>query len=286
MKKNQIISVLGLSLLIFFNQTHQVEAVEYQSPRTLGLGGAGRGAPLLNDAIYLNPSYASFTPVYSIATGYDWFSNNEASGRNYNVSIQDSRTELFQAGVGFTRREQNASINFGASKQVIQRLGIGLGSKTLIDDQTNKMTTDFMYSTSFIASQWIYASVIIDNVIDSSDAQNRNLYRDFFIGTKIILVKEVQLYIDPHYTPNYPYGKKFGWSAGVEFAMLADFYLRAGRFLDSEITYLNTRGEGFGLGLGWIGPKFNVDYALNRVTDSNALTPLTTAHAVSLTMFF
>ena len=286
MKKKQFISILALSLFILVNQTPPVEAIEYQSPRTFGLGGAGRGAPLLNDAIYLNPSYASFTPIYSIATGYDWFSNSNVSGRNYNVSIQDSRTEMFQAGVGFTRREQNAAINVGASKQVISRLGIGLGSKTIIDDQTNKMTTDFMYSTSFIASQWIYASLIIDNLVDSSGARSRNLYRDFFVGSKIIIVKEVQLYIDPHYTPNYPFGKKFGWSAGVEFALLADFYLRGGRFLDTEVSYLNTRGEGYGLGLGWIGPKFNVDYAMNRVTGSNIKSPLTTAHAVSFILFF
>jgi hypothetical protein len=286
MKKKQINSALGVSLFIFFNLIPHAQAIEYQSPRTLALGGAGRGAPLLNDAIYLNPSYASFTPIYSIDTGYEWFDSDEAKGRNYNVSIQDSRTELFQAGIGFTRREQNAAINIGASKQVIPLLGVGLGSKTLIDDGTNKMTTDFTFSTSFITSKYLYASFIIDNIVDGDSATARNLYRDFFIGTKIIVVKEVQVFIDPHYTPNYPYGKKFGWSAGIEFALLGDFYLRGGRFLDNEVTYLNTRGDGFGLGLGWIGPRFNLNYAMNRVTDSDAITPLTTSHSVDVTLFF
>src|SRR4051812_16097909 len=94
-------------------------AIEYQSPRTLGLGGAGRGAPLLTDAIYLNPAYASFIASYSIHAGYPCF----AQGRNYNISIQAPRPELFQAGIVFPRREQNAAVNLGASKTVVDRLG-------------------------------------------------------------------------------------------------------------------------------------------------------------------
>ena len=39
-------------------------AADFQSPRTAALGGAGHAAPMLNDAIYLNPSFVSFMPSY------------------------------------------------------------------------------------------------------------------------------------------------------------------------------------------------------------------------------
>ncbi len=270
----------------FLFLTTSVMAQEYQSPRTLALGGAGRGAPLLNDSIYLNPSYASFTPIYSMSGGWTWFNNDSGKGRNYNLSVEDSRTELFQAGVGFTRREQNAALNFGASKQVIQRLGVGIGSKTIIDDTTNhKMTTDFMFATSFIATQWLYASLIVDNLLESDSAKQRNLYRSFFIGTKFIVVPEIQFYLDPHYAPNYAKGKKAGFSLGAEFAMLADFYLRGGRFQNTSVAYLNTYGSGFGLGLGWLGPKLNLEYAMNRVTSADNFASITTAQSLQLTIF-
>src|ERR1035437_8251713 len=131
----QLFLILSVALASFSSGLAQ--AVEYQSPRTLGLGGAGRATPLLNDAIYLNPSYASFAPVYSLASGY---TSIRPGGRNYNLSIQDSRTELFQAGVGFTKREGDSAVNIGASKLVVERLGFGLGSKFIINDQTRKIT--------------------------------------------------------------------------------------------------------------------------------------------------
>jgi len=256
-------------------------AVEYQSPRTLALGGAGRAGPLLNDSIYLNPSYASFTPIYSVSGGYTWFDQ----GRNYNISVQDARTQLFQAGVAFTRREQNSAINLGASKTIIRRLGVGVGSKFLIDDVTNKMTTDFTFSTSFIATEWLYSSLIVDNLVSNSDARKRNLFRTIYLGMKFVPTKEVEVYLDPFYSPSYPYGKKAGYSLGVEFGLLADFYLRIGKFVNAEVSYLDTRGDGFGYGLGWIGPRMNIDFSIHRMTSGDRGVPFTTSHSLSATIF-
>jgi hypothetical protein len=273
-----------LTHLIIFNLLliSSASAIEYQSPRTLALGGAGRGGPLLNDSIYLNPSFASFTPIYSMSGGYTWFN----SGRNYNVSVQDSRTDMLQAGVGFTRREQNSAVNIGASKQIVQQLGFGLGSKILIDDQTNKMTTDLTFSTAYIATQWMYASIIVDNLLQSADGKARGLFRTAYIGFKFIPTKEVEFFLDPLYSPDYTHGKKAGFSLGVELGLLSDFYFRAGKFVDAEVTYLNTRGEGFGVGLGWIGPRINFDYAMQRATSTHAGYALTTAHSLTTTIFF
>jgi hypothetical protein len=276
--KNTLTHLIIFGLLF----SSQVFAIEYQSPRTLALGGAGRGGPLLNDSIYLNPSYASFTPIYSMSGGYTWFN----SGRNYNVSVQDSRTEMLQAGVGYTRREQNSAFNLGVSKQVIAQLGFGLASKFIVDDHSNKLTSDFMFSSAYIATQFLYSAIIVDNLLQTADGKARNLYRTFYLGLKLIPTKEVEFYIDPLYSPDYPGGKKLGISAGVELGLLSDFYFRAGRFVDAEISYLNTRGEGWGIGAGWIGPKINFDYAIHRVTSDHLGHGLTTAHSLTTTIFF
>ena len=257
-------------------------AVEYQSPRTLALGGAGRGGPFLNDSIYLNPSYSSFSQTYSVNAGYTWFENL----RNYNASVQDARTEMLQAGVGFTKREQNSAVNLGASRMVVKRLGFGLGSKVLIDTDTQKMSSDFIFSTSFIALPWLYAAFIVDNLIQANEAQARGLYRTFFFGFKFIPTKEVMFFLDPLYSPSYSAGPKAGFSAGVELALLSDFYFRVGKFVDAEVSYLNTRGNGYGFGLGWIGPRINFDYALHRVTSNHLGSAQSTAHALSTTLFF
>src|SRR4051812_23643954 len=68
-------------------------ASDFHSPRTAALGGAGHAGPLLNDGVYLNPSFASFLPSYSVSGNLLLFHgpdgpNGDPSyhGRNYNVS--------------------------------------------------------------------------------------------------------------------------------------------------------------------------------------------------------
>jgi hypothetical protein len=277
----KILSLTLLASVLYLISSGTAAAVEYQSPRTLGLGGAGRAAPLLNDAIYLNPSHASFTPIYSLYGGYVGFEN----GRNYNVSVLDSRTELFQAGLGYTVRERDAVVNVGASKQVIERLGVGLGSKMLLGRNGERPLSEMSFSTSFIALPWMYTSLIIDNLIEDRARMGKGLYRTAFLAFKFIPTKKVEFFVDPLYSPSYDRGPKAGYSAGLELGMLEDFYLRLGKFQDGEVAHLGTRGSGLGFGLGWIAPKLNVEYALCR-TQSTHTAGGDVAHSGALTIFY
>ncbi len=282
MPKINLRNLCALTLFALLIAQNLAHSTEYLSPRVLSLGGAGRAAPLFNDSIYLNPSYASFTPSYNISTGYTWFT----PGRSYNASIQDSRTELFQAGIGFTRREQNGAINFGASKIAVEHLGFGLGAKLIIDDGTNNITTDSTFSASFLAASWFTSAIIIDNIFQSDAGLARNLYRTFYLATKFTTLEVVQIYIDPFYSPSYTSGAKSGYSAGIELGLMADFFARFGKFQDADIPYLNTRGSGIGLGLGWVGPKVAFDYAYHHVTQNDLNLGIVSAHAISMTVFF
>lgn len=270
----QLFFIFTFGLASFTAQN--ARAVEYHSPRTLGLGGAGRATPLLNDAIYLNPSYASFAPVYSLSGGY---TSIRSGGRNYQISIQDSRTELFQAGVAFTKREGDSAVNIGASKLVVDRLGFGLGSKFIINDDTHKMKSDFIFSTSYIGLQWMYSTMVIDNLLANFD-------RTIYFGFKFIPTQNVNIYLDPFYTPEYTKGNKSGYHFGMEFGLLADFFFRIGKYQDGEIPYLETRGNGFGISFGWIGPKLNLDYALSRAIQTHRGDSLTTVNSFETTIFF
>ena len=270
-----------LSVACFFNLS-TAWAVEYQSPRTLALGGAGRGGPLLNDSIYLNPSYASFTPTYSLTGGYLWFNQ----GRNYNFSVEDSRTELFQAGLGYTKREQNSTINLGASKTLMSHWGVGLGAKYIIDNDSGKKTSNFSLSTSYIAAPWAYVSLIADNLISSRDSTSRNLNRTFYAGIKVLPMERVSVFADPLYSPEYKAGAKAGFALGTEITVMSDFLLRLGRFQQGEISHLNTRGCGSGIGLGYLGPKIRFDYAFTRISSTDAGYGASTSNSIETTIFF
>jgi hypothetical protein len=270
------------SLFVFFSMISDVKAVEFQSPRTLGLGGAGRAAPWLTDAIYLNPSYASFSPIYTLTGSYTTFDQ----GRNYNVSIQDARTESLQAGAGYTKREQNAAVNIGASRAFQKKWGVGLGTKLILDQPSNHMTTDLVASGTLLAMQWLNVAFIVDNLIAGSDQRARNLSRTAYTAVRLVAARKIEFYFDPFFSPDYSGGNKGGFTAGAEIGMLEDLFLRFGKSVDAEITHLNTRGSGFGLGLAWIGPRISLEVAMNRTLSAHAGGSTGIAHSGSINIFF
>jgi hypothetical protein len=271
----------ALTALVFL-MISEAGAVEFQSPRTQALGGAGRAGPWLTDSIYLNPSFGSYAPLYALTGAYTSYEG----GRNYNVSVQDSRAEFLQAGAGFTKREHNSVVSLGASRAFGRTFGVGLGSKILIDTPSDKMTSDFILSTSYIALPWAYASFVVDNLVQGSEQKARNLYRTAYLGLKLIPAKKVEIFVDPFVSPDYPGAKKAGYNAGIELGVMDDFFLRLGKYQDAEIPQLNGRGSGFSYGLGWLGPKISLDYAVQRTLTTHSGGGMNTAHSGSVSIFF
>ncbi len=257
------------------------QAQEYESPRVLALAGSGHAAPWLNDAIFMNPSYASYTPVYVLSSSYLMMPN----GRNYSVSIQDSRTEMFQAGAAFSRREGLGVINVGASKVALANWGIGLGFKYLIPDE-GKLNQDISASSTYLFTKTFNIAFVADNLLENKTGQLFGAYRTFILGVRYLALDTVSMYIDPFWSPSYELGPKFGFAAGLEFSLMADFFFRIGRGVNTPITYMNDRGDGFGFGLGWVAPRLSLDYGMHRTTISDRGSNVTTAHTASCSVFF
>jgi hypothetical protein len=283
--KVRIIALIALLGTVSLFSTLSV-AEDFRSPRTQALGGAGHAAPLLNDAIYMNPSYGSFLPQYSLSGNYDWynFNNDSYSGKLWNVSIQDGRSETFQAGIGYTHLEQGSLVSFGASKAVTKELGFGLGSKLYFPTGTGQKIGDLTFSTEFLAKKWLQASFIADNLVQTADAEANNFYREFTIGTKFSIMDMLFIYFDPHLAPDAPStnGSHFGHESAAELEVFEDLFLRGGFYKNSKIPSLGNRGDGYGLGFGWIGPRISIDYAFSHVTG-----PIDdTENTIGTTIFF
>ena len=239
-------------------------ASDFRSPRAEGLGGAGHAAPMLSDAIYLNPSYTSFVQSHSLSFNYQTFEG----GTLLNASVLDGTPDsLFQAGVGYTRRNDNNFIHVGASKAVVQKIGIGIGAKFIFpNDNSGEKITDGTLSVSGNFSKAIQASLIVDNVFQA--APSRGLYREIVLGTRVNFDSIFQLYIDPHWVPDLPAGQPaWGYEAGAEFPFFTDFFLRMGIFRAATIPTQGQRGDGYAFGVGWNAPRLALDYSITRVTE-------------------
>jgi hypothetical protein len=262
-------------------------ASDFHSPRTMSLGGAGHAAPLLNDAIYLNPSFTSLVQSYGIASSYLKFKGDQDSyGRLYNVSIQDGRTELFQAGVGYTWREDGALVHVGAAKSFIQRVGVGIGTKFFLSRGSLPMAREANISATGVVTEWLQFALVIDNLMQSEESRARDLYREITIGSKVTIMHIAMVYFDPHLVPSMPGGEKLGLETGLEFTIFKDLFARAGFFKNSTVPFQAHRGMGFGLGAGWVGPRISLDYGFQKVMSSLRDLPAATAHSLGVTVFF
>ena len=129
----------------------------------------------------------------------------------------------------------------------------------------------------------IQTAFIVDNLVETQTGKQYGLYREFIVGTKFNVEKIILIYIDPHYVPDLTTSSKFGYEGGAEWPNFNDFFLRGGLFHSANVPTLGygTRGNGFGLGVGMVGPRFSMDYGISRV-----LQPLIgTVQAIGLTIY-
>lgn len=269
-----IVQIGLLGAVLAFNAAHGI-CEDFQSPRSAALGGAGHAGPLLNDSIYLNPSYSAFLPTYSLAGNFGW-SNYQDGSYKYkieNASIQDGRSELFEAGLAYTHRDDGTFVHLGAGKALmVQRLAVGVGAKAFFPATNGTVGSgdqhifDSTFSATGVITPWIQASFIVDNLVESQTEQSYGLFREFIVGTKFNIQKIMIIYVDPHYTPDLTSFSKYGYEAGVEWPMFTDFFLRGGLFHSANIPALaGARGDGYSFGVGMMAPRCSIDYGLSRV---------------------
>ncbi len=264
-------------------------AADYQSPRSIGLGGSGHAGPLLNDAVFLNPSFTSFLPTYSVGLNYLSF-NGEAApvaigsekGKNYSVTVQDGRSDVFQAGAAYTQRVDATMVHVGVSKAIKQRVSFGAGGKFFFSDPTHSAARDAVVSATVIPSTWLQVAAVGDNMLENSAGQERGLYREYILGLKLNMKEIVLTYFDPHYTPSLSSGQQYGYEAGLEFVLMSDLFLRLGMFRNSNVPFQGGRGRGYGFGLGWVAPRMSLDYGLSRALEPVAAV----AHTFGATLYF
>ncbi len=266
-------------------------ASDFQSARTAALGGSGHAGPMQTDAIYLNPSFTSFLHAYLGSVNYGYYKGGDTQpdgsksihGHLINYSVQDGHSELFQAGAGLTIREDSKYVDIGASKAILEKISLGLGGKIVLPNSGNgSRTQDFNASGTMLVTDTIIVSFLVDNIVQSNGVKDQGLYREAVLGTKFNIQNLMLIYLDPHYAPDAP-GSNFGYENGLEVTPFTDLFIRFGMFRAANIPELqNARGRGYGFGVGWVGPKFSLDYGLKRILDPS----VTNTHNFGMSFYF
>jgi hypothetical protein len=260
-------------------------ASDFQSPRASALGGAGHAGPMLNDAIYLNPSFVSFLPSYSLSGNYSFFkgpdngagSSSDPHGHILNASLQDGRSELFQAGVGLTLMDDRRMIHIGASRTIVTRFGVGAGAKLVLPNvKSPSPIWDSTLSVTGVPWDWLQLAAVLDNVAEPDDGLRFGMVREYILGSKFNIKGIVLAYFDPHWAPHASAvagsHDEFGHELGLEFPFFQELFFRLGNFRNANVPWLNLRGRGYTTGLGWIGPRMSLDGSIHRLLEPLVVT--------------
>ncbi|MEN9724436.1 MAG: hypothetical protein RJB38_2422 [Pseudomonadota bacterium] len=262
---------IAVKLLIFllFTWSLLAHSNEFRSPRSASLGGAGHANPLLNEAAYQNPSFASMLPVYSWSANFKALAENR--GRAYNLSVLDGRSDLFQAVAAYTVRDEYSSLHLGVSKKLAPTLSVGVGGKFFFTKNSSAVQNFRTINAS--ATMQIFdrlqAALILDNLATSSPAVDLALERQAILGTKIRASEHLVFYFDPRASLtkdlNISESPNWGYETGAEISVFKDFYFRLGKFRNISHPDVRKKSDGFGYGIGWVAPRISLDFAVERI---------------------
>ena len=266
-QKTRIKHKILISLLIL--SSGQALGNDFRSARSAALGGAGHANPLLNDAVFQNPSFASLLPVYSWAA--DFRALGEGRGRAYTISVMDGRSELFQAAAAYTVRDELTAFHLGASKKLHPKAAIGIGGKMFFakDKSLLENSKNLNLSATVAPLDWLQLSLTADNLLTPSRTSQLGLEREVVLGTKFKASEKLLFYIDPR--ARLGEGLKtaanpvLGYEAGSEIALFKDFFFRLGKFKNISHPDVRSKADGFGYGFGWVAPRMSFDFAIERM---------------------
>lgn len=270
------------ALLIALTPVHPAWSIDAWTPRIAALGGAGRGGPLLNDPVLQNPAFTSLIPSNSLSFNWLTYKSNDGAnhGRNYSIMGQDGRNDILQAGVAYTLREDAAFVHLGLSRAIVQRFGLGIAAKHIMDPVRDTNVQDGVFAMAAVPIDWFQAAFVIDNIGESELGKAHGMYRDYILGIKMNVQSVFLVYLDPQLTPSLD--EEFGYSGGLEFVMMKDLFLRIGGFKNTTVPFIATRGRGWGAGFGWVAPRLSLDYAFSRILEPSPFS----AHSFGATAYF
>lgn len=103
-------------------------AQSYETPKLLGLGGAGAANALGNDALYANPAAIALGNFYSLELGY--FDDFQGNDRRLAASITDGFDKRITGGVGYVYRDRLLAENGAAADltRTIHRFDVALAA--------------------------------------------------------------------------------------------------------------------------------------------------------------
>ncbi len=268
MKKVTILAVLSL-----MGQTSWAQIRDFQTTRLNSTAGTGVASILATEAALLNPASSTFFEDSSISyqsystdlkkknpardAAGDHFSKNDVSRGLFMAdnsgTLKGGVAYLQQEEAGFERERMvlhgaapmGPASSIGVSYNYIQDV---LPKKFSDRHQTHHMLS--MGTTHIIDQKTILGLVILDPTRTIKGNERVIGGFQYSVAERLIVMAD----FGAQYTKNV--SKQYLWRAAVQANVFSDFFIRVGKFYDNPANF-----KGTGWGVGWIGPRFGVEFA-------------------------
>jgi hypothetical protein len=237
---------------------------DFTSPRIAASSGAGVGAILFHDAIYLNPASLVFFNNSSIAYIKGQHKNSTNEGGSESFLLTDSSSEL-KGTLAYNYK------NFNSIKTTHYAFSMGsnIGEKTAFALRINHFNDTLNFNNFSTETNQLNRLDFGFTHVFSDDLSFGFLFNDFTkaekssrlitAGFQYIISLRLQLLLDGGFHPDYDAQLNSFYKTALQINFLDSLYFRYGVM---ENNYLDNRGNSWGF--SWVTPKLSFDYSFKK----------------------
>ncbi len=265
--------VIILAFLVLMGQNSWAQIRQFQTSRLMSTAGAGVASVLSTEAAILNPAASAFFSDSSFS--YQSFKTSLQAKSEYRNTLPDEfpknnrswgafmadHTGPIKGGTAYIVQNENSFkrervVLHGAApmnKNTSMGVSYNYISDTLPVKYSDRHKIHHQASigiTHIIDEDTIVAAVVQDPTRSTMGEERAIVGFQYSLAQRFIIIGD----FGARYTKDIT--DKYVWMGAIQLNIFSDFFLRFGQFYDNI-----TKLKGNGIGIGWIGPRFGVEFA-------------------------
>lgn len=255
-------------------QSAHAQIREFQTSRLISTAGAGVASILSTEAAILNPASSAFFEGSSFS--YQSYRTSLQSKDDQTRSAENNQFPSSNRSQGFFLADHSGPVKGGVAyitqdenqlerERMVLHAAAPIGkasamgfSYNYIRDAYPKTAKDRHKThhqasiglTHIIDEDTIVGLVVLDPTRTTPGEERAIAGFQYNLADRFMLIGD----FGAQYTKDV--SKKYLWRGAIQLNIFSDFFLRAGQFYDNIFEQ-----KGTGWGVGWIGPRFGVEFA-------------------------
>ncbi|OUR92910.1 hypothetical protein A9Q84_20585 [Halobacteriovorax marinus] len=263
------LALLSICLNIAFSTNARI--LEYETTRQKATGGAGAGALLVEESVFLNPASIAF---FNVSSFYFQKVNTEQTSDSSEVSNSDTMSIIasetkgdMKGAIAYTKQkkgsEKRKTIGASMASPLSKTSAFGMSyqhiKETLKNDQNVDQEETYKKFTigliRNVSPELTIGFVVIDPL------RERPQDSKAIVGFQYEFKNTISLIFDSGADWKEDLSSSLVWKAAASIKFLDNFFLRVGTYRDKAL-----KERGSGGGIGWVQPKLTFEVALKNST--------------------